>query len=653
VSAPVEIGAAGAAASSDARTNGDAGSARVAVSSRPGGNAWVRAGRACLGGHVSALREWLPQGQLLPEHVWRRRHKTIIALLWLHVLGLSVYGLLRGYGGLHVLLDAAPVALAAAAASAERAGLRVRVAAASFGLITSSAVLVHLSGGTIEAHFHFFVMIGVLTLYQDWLPFLLAIGYVVVHHGLLGVLAPESVYNHRDALANPWKWALIHGAFVLAASAAHIIAWRTSENQLRDQLTGLPSRALFLNRLSQALERLRRRPGTSVAVLFLDLDSFKVINDNLGHPSGDRLLVDVADRLRHALRRHETVARFGGDEFAILCEDIADERGAIAAAERVLEALDTPFELTHGEAFTSASIGIAMSGASERDCDDLIRDADAAMYRAKAQGGARYAIFDELTHELALRRLEDEQALRRAIERDELRVFFQPEVSLSTTEVVGMEALVRWEHPDRGLLGPGEFVALAEETGLIVPIGAWVLREACRHMQRWQAVRAPDERLTLSVNVSARQLADPALPATVAEILAETGLEACRLCLEVTETVLIEDLESSRATLCALKRLSVQIAIDDFGTGYSSLEHLRRFPVDSVKIDRSFVAGVTHSSEDDAIVSAVIGLAHALGLSVTAEGVETVEQLAALRARDCDTAQGFLFGRPGPPELVE
>jgi diguanylate cyclase (GGDEF)-like protein len=496
-------------------------------------------------------------------------------------------------------------------------------------------------------------MIGVLTLYQDWMPFLLAIGYVVIHHGLLGVLAPGSVYDHPAAIANPWKWALIHGTFVLAASAAHIVAWRTSENQLRDPLTGLPSRALFVSRLSQALERMGRQPGTSVAVLFLDLDSFKVINDSLGHPSGDTLLVDVADRLRHALRRHETVARFGGDEFAILCEDIADERGAIAAAERVLEALESAFELAHGDAFTSASIGIALSGDPAQSCDDLIRDADAAMYRAKAQGGGRYAMFDELTHERAVHRLEHEQALRRAIEREELRVFFQPEVSLSTSDVVGVEALVRWEHPDRGLLGPGEFVPLAEETGLIVPIGAWVLREACRRMQRWQAVRGPDEPLTLSVNVSARQLAYGALPGTVAAILAETGVDARDLCLEVTESVLIEDLESSRATLCALEALGVRVAIDDFGTGYSSLQHLRRFPVDSVKIDRSFVAGLPHSPEDEAIVSAVTELAHALGLSVTAEGVETVEQLASLRACGCDTAQGFLLARPGSPELVD
>ena len=604
--------------------------------------------------YAHAVRHWLPEGQLLPEHIWRRRHAAIVWLLWIHVPALVAFGLLQGQAVPHMALEGGLIAAAAALAQSERFTMTQRVVAASFGLITSSAVLVHLWTGFIEAHFHFFVMVGVLTLYQAWVPFLVAIAYVVLHHGLVGVLAPASVYNHPDAVASPWRWALIHGAFVLAASVAHIVAWRTNENQLlRDPLTALPSRLLFLNRLGAALERLQRRQGRYVAVLFLDLDRFKVINDSLGHPAGDQLILAVAERLRHALRRHETIARFGGDEFAVLCEDLADEQDAVAVAERLLKSFSMPFHLAHGDAVSSASIGIAMAVDPDQNGEDLIRDADAAMYRAKQAGGARLMLFDDVTRQRALDRLHTENALRQALERKEFRVFFQPEVSVGTGKIVGVEALVRWEHPERGLVGPADFIALAEETGLIVPIGTWVLREACRHAQRWGAERTEAERLTVRVNVSARQLADGKIVDAVAGALKETGIHPAGLCLEVTESVLIEDPESSTQTLAELKALGVQIAVDDFGTGYSSLEHLRRFPIDSVKIDRSFVRGLPHSSEDVAIVSAVIELGHALKLSVVAEGVETTEQLGNLQAAGCDSFQGFLFSRPEHPDVVD
>ncbi|MGH2947195.1 MAG: putative bifunctional diguanylate cyclase/phosphodiesterase [Solirubrobacteraceae bacterium] len=603
---------------------------------------------------LDAVRQWLPKGQLLPEHIWRRRHATIVALLWAHVVGLTAFGLWQGQTVPHMMIEGGVLALAALLAGSEWASVKLRVAAASFGLISSSAVLVHLWGGYIEAHFHFFVMIGVLTLYQDWLPFLVAIGYVVLHHGLAGVLAPETVYNHAAAVESPWRWAFVHGIFVLAASAAHIVAWRTNENQLlRDPLTGLPSRLLFLNRLTGAIERLQRRRGRHVAVLFLDLDRFKVINDSLGHTAGDKLILAVADRLRHSLRRHEMVARFGGDEFAILCEDIVDEQDAIAVGERVLRSFSLPFNLSHGETMSAASLGIALAADPDQDVEDLIRDADAAMYRAKEAGGGRLMLFDEVTRQRALNRLHTESALRRGIEREEFRVYFQPEVSVETGSIVGLEALVRWEHPERGLLQPDEFISLAEETGLIVPIGTWVLRESCRRAHHWAAERIADEPLILRVNVSARQLMQDNVATIVQEVLEETGMNPAHLCLEVTESVLIEDPETSNKTLAALKRLGVKIAVDDFGTGYSSLEYLRRFPVDCVKIDRSFVRGLPHSSEDTAIVSAVIELGHALNLSVTAEGVETAEQLGNLQTAGCDTAQGFLFSRPEHPDVVE
>ena len=597
--------------------------------------------------------QWLPQGQLLPEHIWRRRHQGIVALLWLHVPALLAFGLLIGGNSIgHVVGDISLIALFALGASTERFGVKARVVAASFGLVTCSAVLVDLWHGTTEAHFDFFVMIGVLTLYQDWTPFLVAIGYVVVHHGLMGVIAPSAVYEDPAARAHPWVWAGIHGGFVLAASVVHIVAWRTNENQLlRDPLTGLPSRLLFINNLKVALQRLVRAPGRAVAVLFLDLDRFKVINDSLGHGAGDELLTAVADRIGHNLRRHETLARFGGDEFVVLCEDIFDDQDAVAVAERVLKSFTTPFHLDHGETTATASIGIAVGLDPDQQPEDLIRDADAAMYRAKGAGGGRLLLFDELTRERALARLHTENAIRKALEREEFRVFFQPEVSISGDRIVGLEALVRWEHPERGLVGPGEFIGIAEETGMIVQIGEWVLREACRYGVDWQ--RRSAEPLMLRVNVSARQLAEEGLSATVADVIADSGIDPALLCLEVTESVLIEDPESSIRKLTELKDLGVQIAVDDFGTGYSSLEYLRRLPVDCVKIDRSFVRGLPDSSEDSAIVSAVIELGHTLKLSVTAEGVETREQLGNLHDAGCDTAQGFLFYRPEPPESVD
>jgi diguanylate cyclase (GGDEF)-like protein len=606
-------------------------------------------------GRWLALKHWLPKGQLLPEHILRRRHRSIVILLWLHVPALFAFGLLMHHSLEHVSFDVSAIVLCGLGASLERFRLKARIIAASFGLMCCSAVLVDFWNGITEAHFHFFVMIGVLTLYQDWTPFLVAIGFVVIHHGVGGVIDPKAVFgDNPQAIKHPWEWALIHGGFVLAASVAHIVAWRTNENQLlRDPLTELPSRVLYLNNLKLALDRLGRGPDRSVAVLFLDLDRFKVVNDSVGHGAGDELLIAVAERISHSLRRHETLARFGGDEFVILCEDIFDDEDAVAVAERVLKAFSLPFQLEHGETMAAASIGISVTSDPNQDPDDLIRDADAAMYRAKGAGGARVVLFDEVTRERALARLHNENAIRKGIEREEFRVFFQPEMAIDGKRITGLEALVRWEHPERGLLGPGEFISLCEETGLIIPLGTWVLRDACRRAVKWQEGRPSDQPLLLRVNVSARQLAQETLPKTVLEVIEETGVEPANLCLEVTESVLIEDPESSIRTLTELKKLGIKIAVDDFGTGYSSLEYLRRLPVDCVKVDRSFVRGVPDSEEDVAIVNAVIELGHALKLSVTAEGVETIEQLGNLQTAGCDTAQGFLFYRPEPPEVVE
>ncbi|MEA2290597.1 MAG: hypothetical protein QOD55_2594 [Solirubrobacteraceae bacterium] len=596
---------------------------------------------------LTRLRARAPRGRMLPDHLWRLRHRVIVAVLWAHVPGLAVFGLLQGYALGHLLLDVAPLIVLGALATIPRVPARGRMAAASIGLVTCSAMLVHLWGGAIEAHFHFFVVIGLLTLYQDWVPFLMAIAYVVLHHGVLGVLAAESVYAHADAQAHPWRWALIHGGFVLAASLTHIASWRTNEQQLlRDPLTGLPSRLMLMSRLAAAIGRLERRTG-HVAVLFIDLDRFKVVNDSLGHHAGDRLLLAVTERLRNALRRHETPARFGGDEFVLVCEDITDAQDAAAVAERLLTALARPFGLPDGEAFIAGSIGIALTSDPRAAAADLVRDADAAMYHAKEAGGGRWAMFDQVIRNRVVQRQADEAALRSALDREELVVHFQPELSVATGEIVGVEALVRWDRPGVGLVPPSDFIPIAEETGLIVPIGAWVLREACR-----QARLFDDGRIVVRVNVSARQLTEPGLTATVSDALAESSFDPERLCLEVTESVILEDSDRCVTALQALRDLGVSVALDDFGTGYCSLSYLRRLPIDGLKIDRSFVRGLGHEADDDSIVASVIDLARSLGVAVTAEGVETEEQLARLRAGGCDTMQGFLFARPAPAAQV-
>jgi diguanylate cyclase (GGDEF)-like protein/PAS domain S-box-containing protein len=419
-----------------------------------------------------------------------------------------------------------------------------------------------------------------------------------------------------------------------------------SHAALHDTLTGLPNRALFLDRLGLALRRTERRSG-SVAVLFCDLDRFKIVNDSLGHDAGDRMLVDVASRIGAALRPADTVARFGGDEFTILCEDIAGEIEAATIAQRIVDVFREPFLLEDGEVFLATSLGIAIARGTDDRGADLIRDADAAMYRAKERGKGRYEIFDEAMRADAVARLETESALRRALERGELLLHYQPEVDLETGTVAGYEALVRWEHPVRGLLGPSAFIPLAEETGLIVAIGEWVLREACTEAARWAGLTP--QPLTLSVNLSARQLAQHDLVAMVRRAMAETGTDPSTLCLEITESAVMESGTATTAQLRALKSLGVRLAIDDFGTGFSSLAHLRRFPVDVLKIDGTFVHGLGREPQDASIAAAVISLAHALGLTTVAEGIETAEQLAILTQLGCDRGQGHLFARAQPP----
>jgi diguanylate cyclase (GGDEF)-like protein len=429
-----------------------------------------------------------------------------------------------------------------------------------------------------------------------------------------------------------------------------------------DGLTGLANRLLFRDRLELALARAERR-GSFAALLFLDLDRFKDVNDTLGHSAGDHLLRSVSARLHVALRASDTLARlgdevftlarFGGDEFVVLCEDLASEVGAVRIAERVQQALLSPFVLERKEHFVTASIGIVLASGSDRDAEDLLRDADIAMYRAKERGPGNWEIFDEALRKRALERVATERALRNALETGELRLHYQPIVALDGGAVQFVEALVRWQHPERGLLPPGEFIPIAEESALILQIGAWTLREACDQAYRWRARFGDRAPLPVSVNVSARQLAQAELPQIVRQVLAETGLSAGDLAIEVTETALIEDSGGPAASLRELKALGVKILLDDFGTGYSSLSHLQRFPIDALKIDRSFVMHLGAGEDDRAIVRAIAAMANALGLEVVAEGVESAEQAAEAQALGCGWAQGYYFARPAPPSEFE
>jgi diguanylate cyclase len=597
------------------------------------------------------VRETLPQGRLLPQAAWQRRHRAIIVLLWVHCVALALFGTLRGYGALHSIGEVSLVAAAALFAGMRRPSRQLRAGAASLGLITSSALLVHFWGGAIEAHFHFFFVIGVLTLYQDWLPFLLALVYVVVHHGLLGAIDPGSVYNHAGAVAHPWKWALIHAAFVVATSIANLVTWRVNEQLLREPLTGLPGRTVFLDRLSQSIARLDRRQSM-VAVIFVDLDRFKVINDSLGHSVGDRLLIAVADRLHRTLRRHDTVARLGGDEFAILCQDVEDEAELIALARRLAEAVRRPTTIDGRTVETSASLGIALTRDITASPDQMMGEADIAMYNAKERGGDRWEVFDESMQARVVERMELESALRVALARGELSLVYQPELCLTRRTIVAVEALLRWEHPSKGPIAPTEFISVAEDTGLIVPIGAWVIQEACRQAQRWRE-QAPDRPpLKMRVNLSPRQLADPMLAEVITTALADTHTCPSDLDLELTESSVMGEIEWTIASLNELKKLGVRLSVDDFGTGHSSLSHLKHLPFDTLKVDRSFVNNLGQGSVDSAIVASIVELAHALGLSVTAEGVEHEAQLEDLRTLGCDTAQGFHLGRPQTPEAI-
>ena len=423
-----------------------------------------------------------------------------------------------------------------------------------------------------------------------------------------------------------------------------------AHDAVHDPLTGLPNRTLFFDRVGQAIERAARRNAPQFGLLFLDLDRFKTVNDSLGHLCGDRLLQEVSRRLEGCVRTGDSVARLGGDEFGILLENLQSIHEATAVAERVLAALAEPIMLDEHALVVAASIGITVGDATQT-AEDLLRDADIAMYRAKRLGKARFEIFDAGMLDEALARLHVEAELRAALAYDELVLHYQPIMDNANGRLIGVEALVRWQHPQRGLLGPHAFISVAEETGLIVPLGAWVLREACRQAAAWQQAGLPP--IYISVNVASEQLRQPGLPAQIAAVLRDTGLDPARLRLEVTETGAMADVVLTSRVLTEARALGLSgVAVDDFGTGYSSLSMLQQLPITHVKIDRSFVSDLDTNSNNVTLARTIIAMSHALGLKVVAEGVETTGQAAILRDLGCDMAQGYLFSRPVPADAL-
>jgi diguanylate cyclase (GGDEF)-like protein len=432
----------------------------------------------------------------------------------------------------------------------------------------------------------------------------------------------------------------------------------------QDPLTRLPNRTFFLDQLARCVTRAKRRPDYKFAILFVDIDGFKIVNDSLGHFAGDHLIVQIAERLVSSVRRddlvscsadvtgrvkqsgEDTLARMGGDEFTILLDDIRDASDGIRVAERIQQKLASPFLISGQEVSITASIGIAISATGYSTAEDILRDADTAMYRAKALGKSRYEICDPAMHARAVSRLKLETDLRRAMDRDEFRVHYQPIVSLRGCRIIGFEALLRWQRPGFGLVMPGEFVEVAEETGQIPFIGLWVLREACRQMRAWNLQFPSDPAFTIAVNISGKQFAQPDLVSQVRHILHEACLDPQSLRLELTESVTMRDVERTARILGELRTLGVGLSMDDFGTGYSSLSHLRRFPLDTLKIDRSFVSEMENSSDSRAIVQMIVSLGRSLGMEIVAEGVEGAKQAGLLESLGCEYAQGYFFSKP-------
>ncbi len=489
-------------------------------------------------------------------------------------------------------------------------------------------------------------------------------GDMAIHQkGLTLHFESEHRVLHKDG---SFRWMLSRGVAVhdgsgkvlrMAGSQTDI-----TEGKVSDPLTGLPNRLLFIDRVGRLVKHTKRHKDHLFAVLFMDLDGFKMINDSMGHLIGDQLLIGVANRLEKCLRSTDTVARLGesftiarlgGDEFTVLLDHIKEPGDAKSAADRLMKAVVAPFILGGREVFTSVSIGIALSNSTYEQAEDILRDADTAMYRAKSLGKARYEVFDADMRASVMARLQLETDLRHAIEGEEFRNFYQPIVDLASAEIVGFEALLRWQHPTRGLLGPDEFIPVAEETGLIRELGWWNLREACRQISEWRAAIDAHSHLTISVNLSAKQFLQPNLVEDIRKLLRELALPPEALKLEITESTVMADPSGAVEMLQQIKSLGIRLAIDDFGTGYSSLSYLHRFPLDTLKIDRSFISGMGEDGEGMEIARTILPMANNLRLDVVAEGVETIQQVAMLKKLHCKFGQGFYFSKPLSAEGTE
>ena len=602
------------------------------------------------------LRSWLPSGRTLPECSWQTRHSAVVVLLLGHAVVLGLAAALVKRSVADVIISAGVPAVGAYAASRSTLPRCMRSAIGAVSLMLTSAVVVHLMSGSIEAHFHFFAMIPIVALYEDWIPFGLAVGVVLLHHGVMGTLSPETVYDHADAWKHPWVWAFVHAAFFAAACVGSVVNWRLHEKardvetslaaRMRhqahhDDLTGLPNRTSLLD-YALSLMAGTEHEARTVSVLLIDLDRFKEVNDVLGHDSGDRLLAQVGPMMATAMRSDDLLARLGGDEFAAVLAD-ADEDAAVRVANRLSALLDESIDVDGIALTVEASIGIASGQIrSGEDVSSLLRQADIAMYAAKRSGSgfATYAAEHDTTSREHLTLLAE---LRRAIDNNEIVLHYQPKVALGSNELAGLEALARWQHPARGLLSPAEFIPAAESTGLIVPLTLHVLDQALAQLAQWWAdgVRFP-----VAVNLSPRSLTEPNLTATILKILDRHGLPPRALELEITENTLAHDPERAVATLFSLHEAGIRISIDDFGTGYSSMSRLRSLPVSELKVDRAFVSGMLTNPGDEVLVRSVVDLGHNLGLTVVAEGVEDAETMQALAQAGCDTAQGYYLARP-------
>jgi diguanylate cyclase (GGDEF)-like protein len=615
-----------------------------------------------MGASVTSLLSWFPRGRSLPDEAWEQRHRLLTWLLLLHVPGVLGFAVLQGAGAVHALSEAGVPALAALAAYRLRSR-SARSCAASLGLIATSAVLVHLSEGAIEAHFHFFVMVPVVAMYEDWPPFGLAIGTVVLHHGVVGTLAPDAVYSHPAALADPWAWAAVHAAFITAACAASIVNWRLHENaraveerlaaqmshQARhDALTGLCNRRELERRVGEALGS--AAAGATHVLAVVDLDRFKMVNDACGHLAGDELLRTVARLMTAGVRTHDVVARLGGDEFAVLLLDCGPRDGLVVVDKlrRAVEEMDFRWD---GRSWPlTLTAGLAAADASFCDLEELLRAADAACGAAKHDGRNRVRSYraDDDRHSQRRTDLQMVTVLREALAGDGLELYLQPirAVDPASHPARHGELLLRL-HAEGTVLAPGAFLPAAERYDLMPAIDRWVVRQALRQIAPLYAGCASSPDL-YAINLSGASLSDPDFCDFVVDEIVASGILPSLLCFEITETVAISNLVPAREAIQRLRAVGCRFALDDFGMGMSSFSYLKNLAVDFLKVDGSFVRGIASNAADQAVVEAVNTIAHALGMSTIAEYVENGEILERLRALGVDYAQGYEIARPAP-----